>query len=154
MLFLNLAVAAVLVFVTFLIHFIGLVSLSALIRNRHVHHVNITTVAGQGAAILFIVFSLFALHSVEIWVYTFVYRLLGIFPDVGTAVYYSTSAFTTVGFGDVVIGKDWRMLGAAESMNGFLLIGWSTAFLVSITAKVRVLEARIEELEEEPGDRR
>lgn len=150
MLLLNLAVAGLLVVITFSIHFAGLVGLSALIRTRRVPRVDLNTVIGQGAAILLIVLTLFALHSLEIWVYTFVYFILGVFPDIETSVYYSTSAFTTVGFGDVVIGEHWRMLGAAESMNGFLLIGWSTAFLVSITGRVRVFEARIEQLEEDP----
>lgn len=148
MLMLNLAVASGLVLVTFTIHFAGLVGLSALMRHRGVHPEGLTTMIGQGAAILFIVVSLFVLHSLEIWVYTFVYLILGIFGDVETAVYFSTSAFTTVGFGDVLIEKDWRMLGAAESANGFLLIGWSTAFLVSLTAQVRAIEARIEKMDD------
>jgi hypothetical protein len=35
------------------------------------------------------------------------------------------------------------MLSAAESANGFLLIGWSTAFLVSVSARVRAFQAEI-----------
>ncbi|MBL4878850.1 MAG: ion channel [Hyphomonas sp.] len=148
MLLLNLIVAGALVAITFAIHFAGLVGLSALIRRRDMPHVNLTTVAGQGLAIFFILISLFALHSVEIWVFTFAYLLLDVFPDIETAVYYSTSSFSTVGFGDVVISQDWRMLGAAESVIGFLLLGWSTAFLVSVSARVRTFEAHIEQLDD------
>jgi hypothetical protein len=35
------------------------------------------------------------------------------------------------------------MIAAIEGVNGFLLIGWSTAFLVSVTAKMGLLEARL-----------
>ena len=44
---------------------------------------------------------------------------------------------------DLVLAENWRMLAAAESANGFLLIGWSTAFLVAVTARVRIFEAEI-----------
>jgi voltage-gated potassium channel Kch len=69
---------------------------------------------------------------------------VGELHQIETAVYFSTSTFTTVGFGDVILSHKWRMLGVAESMNGFLLISWSTAFLVSLTARVRAFEAKIE----------
>lgn len=148
MLLLNLIVAGALVAITFAIHFAGLVGLSALIRRRDMPHVSLSTVAGQGLAIFFILLSLFAIHSVEIWVFTLAYLALGAFPDVETAVYFSTSTFSTVGYGDVLIDKDWRMLAAAESVIGFLLLGWSTAFLVSVSARVRTFEAHIEQLDD------
>ena len=34
----------------------------------------------------------------------------------------------------------WRILGALESFNGFLLIGWSTAFMVSVISRIRTME--------------
>lgn len=148
MLLLNLIVASFLVAFTFAIHFAGLVGLSALLRQRNVHPFGLSTVVGQGASILLVVIGLFGLHSIQIWIYTLVYLALGVFTNVETAVYYSTSTFTTAGYGDVVPGTDWRMLGAAESANGFLLIGWSTAFLVSVSARVRAFEARIEQLDD------
>ena len=148
MLWLNLLVASGMVMLTFTIHFVGLVVLSAILRERRVHPVNLTSVFGQGVSILFVVISLFGLHSVQIWTYAFAYLGLGQFSGLEEALYFSTSAFTTVGFGDVVLGDDWRMLGAAEAANGFLLIGWSTAFLVAVTARVRAFEADIEKLED------
>jgi hypothetical protein len=148
MLWLNLIVAGVMVVLTFTIHFMGLVGLSAVLRQRGVHPVNLKSVFAQGASILFVVISLFALHSIQIWAYAFVYLALGQFEGIEPALYFSTSTFTTVGFGDVLPHDDWRMLGAAEGANGFLLIGWSTAFLVAVTARVRVFEADIERLDD------
>lgn len=148
MLLLNLLVASVMVAVTFSIHFAGLVGLTAILRRQGVHPTNLTSVLGQGASILTIVFGLFALHSIEIWIYAFAYLALGEFRLMEPALYFSTVAFSTVGFGDIILSDDWRMLGAAESMNGFLLIGWSTAFLVSLTARVRAFEAGIEKIDE------
>ncbi|MBU2605739.1 MAG: potassium channel family protein [Alphaproteobacteria bacterium] len=148
MLWLNLIVAGVMVVLTFTIHFMGLVGLSAVLRQRGVHPVNLKSVFAQGVSILFVVISLFALHSIQIWAYAFVYLALGQFEGIEPALYFSTSTFTTVGFGDVLPHDDWRMLGAAEGANGFLLIGWSTAFLVAVTARVRAFEADIERLDD------
>ena len=152
LLLLNLAVATFMVAVTFSIHFAGLVGLTALLRHRGREFRRRTSkmgeTLGQGLGILIVVFSLFALHSLQIWLYAFAYMAVGELQQVETAVYFSTSTFTTVGFGDVILSHKWRMLGVAESMNGFLLISWSTAFLVSLTARVRAFEATIEGLDE------
>ena len=148
MLFLNLAVAATMVALTFSVHFAGIVGLTALLRHRGRAFRRKASTMGQGVGILIVVFSLFALHSVQIWLYAFAYMLLGELHQVETALYFSTSTFTTVGFGDVILSHNWRMLGVAESMNGFLLISWSTAFLVSLTARVRAFEATIEGLDD------
>ena len=148
-LFLNLFVATILVAVTFSIHFAGLVGLTALLRQRRVYPRQRMSTIFQGVGILVVVFSLFALHSLQIWLYALTYLFLGELHQIETAVYFSTSTFTTVGFGDVILSHKWRMLGVAESMNGFLLISWSTAFLVSLTARVRAFEATIEGLDDD-----
>ena len=148
-LLLNLAVATFMVAVTFAIHFLGLVGLTALLRQRGSEfRRRRSSTMWQGFGILVVVFSLFALHSLQIWLYAFAYLLVGELHQIETAVYFSTSTFTTVGFGDVILSHKWRMLGVAESMNGFLLISWSTAFLVSLTARVRAFEAKIEGLDD------
>jgi hypothetical protein len=48
-----------------------------------------------------------------------------------TALYFSTSNFATVGFGDVVPSHHWRLLAAIEGIGGFLIVGWSSAYLVT-----------------------
>lgn len=65
----------------------------------------------------------------EIWFWALFYLAIDVMGDLESALYFSTSAFTTVGFGDIYLEKDWRMISAIESMNGFLLFGWSTAFI-------------------------
>ena len=46
------------------------------------------------------------------------------------AVYFSIMSFTTVGYGDVVLPRDWRILGASEAAAGILIFGWSIALLI------------------------
>ena len=123
-------------------------------RRRKIHPVNLTTLVGQGASIIFVVMALLFLHSIEIWIYALAYLALGEFGgSVEEALYFSTTAFTTAGIGDVLLSPEWRMLGAAETANGFLLIGWSTAFLVAVSARLRAFSDDITHLSEDPPRR-
>jgi hypothetical protein len=45
-----------------------------------------------------------------------------------------------LGYGDVVLDRQWRLFGAIEGANGLLLFGWSTAFLFDIIRRLRTLE--------------
>ena len=83
-----------------------------------------------------VVIGLFAVLTVEVWLWAALYDVLGIFEDFQTALYFSTSSFSTVGYGDVVVSKDWRLLAALESVDGFLMIGWSTAYLIAAGVRV------------------
>lgn len=78
------------------------------------------------------VLAIFLSHVIQIWIWAGVYLVVGALPDLESALYLSTSAFTTVGFGDVVLDKDWRLLSAFQAANGFILFGWSTAFLFEV----------------------
>lgn len=143
MLFMNLLLSALLVVVTFTVHIVGLVGLSAVLRRRGVHPSNLTTRTAQAGAVLLVVLGLFTLHLIQVWMYAVAYRVIGEFASMEAALYFSASTFTTVGFGDIVLSQDWRLLSAVESLNGFLLIGWSTAFLVGLSGRIRALEGEL-----------
>jgi len=55
----------------------------------------------------------------------------GQFEDFSTAFYHSLVNFTTLGYGDVVMSTDWRLLGALEAANGVLMLGLTTSVLYS-----------------------
>ena len=57
------------------------------------------------------------------------------------AVWWSVVTLSTVGYGDVITSHEWRILAALESVNGFLLIGWSTAYLVAASMRVGPFKA-------------
>ncbi|MEM7542514.1 MAG: ion channel [Pseudomonadota bacterium] len=54
---------------------------------------------------------------------------LGIFPTFEQSLYFSMVAFTTLGFGDVILPADWALLSGFIATNGFILFGLDTAFL-------------------------
>ncbi|NJM92635.1 MAG: two pore domain potassium channel family protein [Rhodospirillaceae bacterium] len=82
------------------------------------------------------VFGLLALHSVEIWSYAFLYAGLGEFETLETSLYFSAATFTTLGFGDVTLDVGRRLIAGTEALIGLILIGWSTAILVSLTTRM------------------
>jgi hypothetical protein len=136
----NLAVSTFMVALTVVIHFLGLLLLLFLLRRRGARFRAQESVVGQGLLIVFTVFGLFAIHAVEIWIYAAFYVAVGAEPDLETALYFSTVSFSSLGFGDVLMPLEWRLVSAIEGVNGLILIGWSTAFLMSLMARLKTLE--------------
>ncbi len=75
--------------------------------------------------------SLFALHALEIWIFAAFYLAVGALGGLEEALYFSTSAYSTLGHPDLAFPIEWRLVGAFEGLVGFLLIGWSTAVFVT-----------------------
>jgi Ion channel len=138
----TLIIASFMVALTVTIHFCGLAILMRLLRRAHpVEVAESQHIVMRMLTILFVVFGLFAIHTAEIWSYAVLYHnvLLAI-SDFETALYYSTVSFVSLGYGDVVLPKRWRLIGAIEAANGLILFGWSTAFLVTVIARLQSLE--------------
>lgn len=136
----NLALATAMVCATVTVHFCGLLILMRLLRFRgHRFHAH-ESIFGQGALILSLVIGIFAIHTVEIWLYAAVFRLIDAIDSFETALYFSTVNFASLGYGDIILGKEWRLVGAIEAANGVILFAWSTAFLLSVTSRLRTLE--------------
>lgn len=80
---------------------------------------------------------LMAAHSVVIWIWAATLLLLGVFDGLEPALYFSIVAFTTLGFGDVLLPEQWRLLSGLAAANGLLIFGVSTAFIVEFFRDVR-----------------
>ncbi len=73
-----------------------------------------------------------AAHTAQIWIWSAVLVLkTGAFETWNTAVYFSISTYTTLGYGDVILDEAHRILASFAAMTGMLAFGISTAFLVS-----------------------
>jgi len=136
--FLNLLLASLLAGFCVLLHFVGLSAIAAVSRRYlkplHAHE----QLRPQAFVVMVTVNALIALHSIEIWAYAFVYDRLNPALSFDEALYFSISTYTTLGYGDIVLSHEWRIFGATEAMIGLLLIGWSTAFLVAVSGRLRV----------------
>lgn len=83
-----------------------------------------------------VIMGLFVLHGLEIWLYALLFTKLGAVPDTREAVYFSTSSYGSIGYGDSAIAGQWKLLGAIEGINGSILLGWSVAFFVTVMARL------------------
>jgi voltage-gated potassium channel len=139
----QLMVATLMVAVTVIMHLAGLALLVSLLRGHRRRFGERPRELPQLTAILGAAFGLFALHTLEIWAYAFLFLQVGGVASFDDALYYSTTTYTTLGAGDVDIAKSWRLVGAIESANGIILLGWSTAFFVSVINRIRIFEQEI-----------
>lgn len=80
---------------------------------------------------------LLASHSVGVWFWAFMFTLLGAIDGLEPAVYFSLVTFTTLGYGDITLDENWRLLSALCAANGLLLFGFSTAFLVELMRRLQ-----------------
>lgn len=64
------------------------------------------------------------------WALLFVW--VGEFQDFATAFYHSTVNFTSLGYGDIVMSEQRRLLGALEAANGVLMFGLSAGAILSV----------------------
>lgn len=82
--------------------------------------------------------ALLTLHIVEIMLWAVVYELF--LPAVELqsfeeTVYFSVVTYTTLGYGDITLGPDWRLLSGIEALNGILLVGWTSALLFAVVQR-------------------
>jgi hypothetical protein len=76
------------------------------------------------------VLALLVLHLLEVALWAAFYYRQGCFPDARTSVYFSLITYATVGYGDIVLTEEWRLLGGIEALAGVLMMSWSTAILI------------------------
>ncbi len=82
---------------------------------------------------------LLSLHLLEVFIWASAYWLLAPLSGIKTfetAFYFSLVTFTSLGYGDVTLGPQWRILSGMEALNGVLLIGWTTAFLYAVLQRI------------------
>lgn len=70
-------------------------------------------------------------NFVQIILWGGLFMYLGEFTDLTTAVYHSAVNFATLGYGDIVMSEERRILGPMQSINGVLMVGVSTAVMMS-----------------------
>lgn len=80
-------------------------------------------------------------HAVEIGAWSGLYLRLGLFETAEQAYYFAATCFTTLGFGDIVLPEEQRLLSVATAANGFILFGLSAAFLIEAASQLRLAAA-------------
>ena len=75
------------------------------------------------------------IHVAEICVWAGFYRWQHCLPDAESAFYFSGVTYTTLGYGDVVLAPEWRLLAPLEGLAGILMCGLSAGlFFATVNA--------------------
>jgi hypothetical protein len=91
-------------------------------------------------SLVLLVFFIGHLFQVSIWALLFLF--LNEFSDFQTAFYHSTVNFASLGYGDIVMSKEWRLLGALEASNGVLMFGLSAGTILSVMTRLFTLHKK------------
>ena len=78
---------------------------------------------------------LILLHLAEIAVWALFYWWQQCLPDAESSFYFSGVTYTTVGYGDLVLPPEWRLLGPVEGLTGILMCGLSTGLFFAVVSK-------------------
>jgi len=133
---LHLAYAVALIFATTFIHAGCTVAVLGWIRSFTRPHRALrgTLTRGTVLAALVLLMSLAAFLESALW--AGFYRMVGALPTLGDAFYFSLVTFTTLGYGDLTLDEEWRLLAAFEAANGIIMFGWTTAIIVAVANRL------------------
>ena len=85
--------------------------------------------------------------TVAVWLWAVTFAGLGIFVSLEEAVYFALVSFTTLGFGDILLPVDWRLLGGMAALNGLLNMGLVTAAMIEVLRNLRLQQLAVMEAE-------
>ena len=129
------ALALLLIFLSVAVHAVAVAHL--MVRLMQSPRLQAINVLRSHVLLLFLVFTvLLASHLMQAMFWAIAYFAIGGFNDMATALYYSLSSYTTVGFADVVLPEQMRLLGPLESATGVLMFGWSTGYIFAFATRM------------------
>ena len=133
-------IAFILVAVTVLVQAVGLTALlKALVKS----YAQLPTRFWPVTWVLIrVTWALIFIHVTEIAVWALFFWWRKCLPDVESSFYFSGVTYATIGYGDLVLPKEWRLFGPVEGLTGILMCGLSTAFFFAVISKM--LRARTE----------
>lgn len=110
--------------ITVVVHAVGLaLMLRFLYRRKNVPLRRLGTISTR---LVWVACYMIMLHVIAISIWGKFYVWQGSLPDFETAFYFSGVTYATIGYGDVVLVKPWRLLGLMEGLTGILMYGLST----------------------------
>jgi hypothetical protein len=129
----TLAAAIGLVVVTVAIHAVGFgVLLRAMMRS---HALATSGFLPVTRVVIGLTCWLILIHLVEVSIWGLFYLWQGCLPDAESAFYFAGVTYTTVGYGDLVLPKSWRMLAPLEALMGILMCGLSTGLFFALVSR-------------------
>lgn len=82
-------------------------------------------------------------HTIQVWMWAGTWIVWNVMPDWNSAIYFSLVTYTTLGYGDIVLGPDLRIFAAFAAVTGLLAFGLSTAYLVAMMTRMFESEGKL-----------
>lgn len=83
-----------------------------------------------------VVLLMFFASVAEVMVWAVVYKWLGAFSEGEPAIYFSMVTYTTLGYGDIVLGENLRLLSSFQAAIGIIMFGWTTAVVLAVVQRL------------------
>ena len=94
------------------------------------------------AALIGVSLWLLAAITASVWLWAAAFIGLGVFDALEPALYFSSVTLTTLGYGDVILPPEWRLLAGICAANGLLLFGLGAAFLFELFARLHQAQSK------------
>lgn len=78
---------------------------------------------------------LILIHLLEIGIWALFFWWQACLPDAESSFYFSGVTYATLGYGDLLLPKEWRMFGPLEALTGSLMVGLSIAFFFAVLSR-------------------
>jgi hypothetical protein len=137
----EIGIAVCMVMVTLWLQSVGLAALILWIRRAVAGDLHRLGPFCSSALVVRLTGAVIVLHGALILFWASCYRRL-CFSSWESALYFSASSYATVGYGDVVLPSNWRMLGPLESIIGVLMCGISVSLLFATVTRLVSRDAR------------
>jgi uncharacterized membrane protein YjgN (DUF898 family) len=84
------------------------------------------------ASIRPLIVAMLAANFIQITLWGALFLCLGEINELYEAIYHSAVNFSSLGYGDVVMSKNRKLLGPLEAINGVIMLGMTSAALMVI----------------------
>jgi hypothetical protein len=126
-----------LVLATAIVHmFATAAALVMLKKTGRLLHMNKASTLQRTLLVGGLVACLFLVSVLDAVIWAYVYLRVGAIEQLETALYFSMVTFTTLGYGDVTLSPDWRLLASFEAANGIMMFGWTTALIAAVIQRL------------------
>ncbi len=88
-------------------------------------------------SLLAVVLWMLAAISISVWIWAAAFIVLDQFQTLEEALYFSAVSMTTLGYGDLVLEEEWRLLSGLIAANGLILFSLATAFFIEFMTQLR-----------------
>ena len=132
-----LLIASALLVVNTMIHAVAMIL--AIRWSRHIaglHPTHPFLPTGRPMVVSAVVLLMFFASVAEVITWAVVYGWLGAFSEAEAALYFSMVTYTTLGYGDIVLESNLRLLSSFQAAIGIIMFGWTTAVVLAVVQRL------------------